>query len=140
VLDFAICGISIKHIEAVRDYLQTSLTRLMTWFGDLGLSLSANKSEMMIFSRKHENPQVLVRLGQTAFRNVTEFKYLGIIFDSKVTWRLHAEYATQGLFYEEHCGPILGCPPSLSTVVYKSTVLSVIEYGGCASLGCLTSI
>jgi hypothetical protein len=75
-----------RHVEAVRDCLQTSLTRLMTWFGDL----SANKSEMMVFSRKHENPQVSVRLGQIALRN--EFKYLGIIFDRKLTWRLHAEY------------------------------------------------
>jgi hypothetical protein len=45
--------------HAVRDCLQTSLTRLMTWFGDQGLSLSANKSEKMVFSRKHENPKVL---------------------------------------------------------------------------------
>jgi hypothetical protein len=28
--------ISEEHVEAVRDCLQTSLTRLMTWFGDLG--------------------------------------------------------------------------------------------------------
>jgi hypothetical protein len=77
--------ISGKHVEAVRDSLQTSLTILMTWFGDLGLSLSANKSEMMVFSRKHENLQVSVRLGQTAPRNITEFKYLGIIFDRKLT-------------------------------------------------------
>jgi hypothetical protein len=45
---------------------QTTLTRLMTWFEDLGLSLSANKSEIMVFYRKHKNPQVSVRLGQTA--------------------------------------------------------------------------
>jgi hypothetical protein len=38
-----------KHVEAVRDRLQMSLTRQMTWFGDLDLSLSANKSEMMVF-------------------------------------------------------------------------------------------
>jgi hypothetical protein len=84
--------ISGRHVEAVEDYLQTSLTRLMTWFGDLGLSLSANNSKMMVFSRKHENPQASVRLGQIALRNVIEFKYLGIIFDRKLTWRLHAEY------------------------------------------------
>jgi hypothetical protein len=51
------------HVEADKDYLQMSLTRLMTWFGDLSLSFSANKSKMMVFSRKHENPQVKVRLG-----------------------------------------------------------------------------
>jgi hypothetical protein len=34
---------------------------------------------MMVYSRKHKNPQVSMRLGQTALRNVTEFKYWGII-------------------------------------------------------------
>jgi hypothetical protein len=88
--DDLVVFISGKHVEAVRDCLQTSLTKLMTWFGDLGLSLSANKSDMMVFfSRKHENLQVPVRLGQTALENVTEFKHLGIVFDSKLTWRLH---------------------------------------------------
>jgi hypothetical protein len=85
-----------KNVEAVRDCLQTSLTRLMIWFGDQGLSLSANKSEMMIFSRKHENPQVSVRLGQIALRNVTEFKYLGIIFGDCMR-SISSENATQGL-------------------------------------------
>jgi hypothetical protein len=47
--DDLVVYISGRHVEAVRDCLQTSLTILMTWFGDLGLSLSANKSEMMVF-------------------------------------------------------------------------------------------
>jgi hypothetical protein len=37
--DDLVVYISGRHVEAVRDCLQTSLTRLMTWFGDLGLSL-----------------------------------------------------------------------------------------------------
>jgi hypothetical protein len=83
--------ISGKHVEAVRDCLQMSLTRLMTWFGDLGLSLSANKSEMMVFFPGNMNiPRFWLSL--TVLRNVTELKYLGIIFDRKLTWRLHAEY------------------------------------------------
>jgi hypothetical protein len=64
----------------------------MTWFGELSLLLSANKSEMMVFSRKHENLQVSGQLGQTALRNVTEFTYLGIFFDRKLTWWLHVEF------------------------------------------------
>jgi hypothetical protein len=47
--DELVVFVSGKHVEAVRDCLQTSLTRLMTWHGDMVLSLSANKSEMMGF-------------------------------------------------------------------------------------------
>jgi hypothetical protein len=52
------------------------LRLLGTWFGDLCLSLSANKSKMMVFSWKH--PQVLVWLGQSVLQNVTEFKCLNM--------------------------------------------------------------
>jgi hypothetical protein len=94
----------------------------MTWFGDLGLSLSANKSKMMVF-------------GQTGLLNVTEFKYLGIIFDRKLTWRLHAEYIHQICharvnFMKRIVGQSWGAHPACLLVLNKSTVQSVIEYGG----------
>jgi hypothetical protein len=107
-----------KHVEAVRDCLQTSRTRLITWFGDLGLSLSANKSEMVVFSRKHENPQVSVRLGQIKLRNVTEFKYLGIIF-AAACGIYPKKMPRKVQFYAERCRPILECPPSLSTGAFQ---------------------
>jgi hypothetical protein len=116
--------------------LQTSLTRMMTLFGDLSLSLSANKSEMMTFSRKHENSQVSVRLGQTALRYVTEFKYLGIIFDKKLTWRLHAEYI------QRICHARVNFMKSIEgrwcfIKVLPSLLQNTAE---CASLGCLNAI
>jgi hypothetical protein len=39
-----------KHVGAVRDCLQMSLTRMMTWF------VISQKSEIMVFSRKNVNP------------------------------------------------------------------------------------
>jgi hypothetical protein len=42
-----------KHVEAVRDCLQTSLTRLITWFGSFIVCKQVRDGG---FSRKHENP------------------------------------------------------------------------------------
>jgi hypothetical protein len=136
-----------RHNEAVRDcLLQTSLTRLTTWFRDLGLSLSANKLEMMVFSRKHENSQVSVQLGQTAFRNVTEFKYLGIIFDRKLTWRLHAENIQRRCharvnFMKSIAGQSWGAHPACLLVFFIKVLSGLLwNTAECASLGCLTAI
>jgi hypothetical protein len=90
---------------------------------------------MVVFPRKHENPQVSVRLGQIALRNVTEFKNLGIIFDRKLTWRLHAEYIQRRCharvnFMKSIAGQSWGAHPACLLVLYKSTVRSVIDYGG----------
>jgi hypothetical protein len=99
-LDFVVFT-SENHVVAVGHCLQTSLRRLMTWFGDQGLSSFIVCKQVRndgFFSRKHENHQVSVRLGrQTALQNVTEFKYLRIFFDRKLTWWLHAEYIQQRL-------------------------------------------
>jgi hypothetical protein len=67
--DDLVVYISGKHVEAVRECLQTSLTRLMTWFGT---SVKSEEVRNDGFSRKHESPQILVRLGETTLRNVTE--------------------------------------------------------------------
>jgi hypothetical protein len=76
------------------------------------------------FSRKHKNPQVSVRLGQTA-----------IIFDRKLTWWLHAEYIQRRCharvnFMKSIAAQFWGAHPACPLVLYKSTVRSVIEYGG----------
>jgi hypothetical protein len=111
-----------KHVEAVRDCLQTSLTRLMTWHCSRQVRSDG-------FSRKHENPRVSKR--QTALRNVIEFKYLRIIFDRKLTWRLHAEYIqrrchTRFNFMKSITGEFSGTNPAFIKVLVRS----VIEYGG----------
>jgi hypothetical protein len=80
-------------LSRFRDSLQTSLKRLMTCFGDLGLSLSVKKSEMMVFFP--ENMKILrFRCGSVRlhFEMSLNLNYLGIIFDRKLIWRLHAEY------------------------------------------------
>jgi hypothetical protein len=89
---------------------------------------------MVFFPGKHENPQVSMRMGQIALRNVTEFKYLGIIVDRKLTWRLLAEYIQRRHarvnFMKSIAGQSWGAHSACLLVLYKSTVRSVIEYGG----------
>jgi hypothetical protein len=77
-----------------------------------------------------------VRLGQIALRNVTEFKYLRIIFDRKLTWRLHVDCIQRrchagGNFMKSIAGQSWGAHPTACLLVlYKSTIGSVIQYGG----------
>jgi hypothetical protein len=81
-----------------------------------------------------------VRIGQTALLNVTESKHLGIIFDRKLTWRLHAEYIERRCharvnFMKRIAGQSWGAHPACLLALYKSTVRSVIEYDGVCSSG-----
>jgi hypothetical protein len=103
----------------------------MTWFGDLDLSLSANKSEMMVFFPGNMKIPRFMCGSVRLLQNVTEFKYLGIIFDRKLTRCLHAEYIQLRVnFMKRIADQSWGAHPACLLVLYKSTVRSLIEYDG----------
>jgi hypothetical protein len=61
---------------------------------DLGISLniffSASKLEVMLFTRKHERPPILVRIGSYLLPQTTCFTYLGVFFDAGLRWSCRA--------------------------------------------------
>jgi hypothetical protein len=59
------------------------------------MTISASKSEVMLFTRKHERLPILVRIGSYVLPQATCFKYLGIFFDSGLRWSCHVKYVRQ---------------------------------------------
>jgi hypothetical protein len=55
---------------------QTACTSLNVFFSSMGLTISASKSEVMLFTRKHE------RIGSYVLPQTICFKYLGLFFDA----------------------------------------------------------
>jgi hypothetical protein len=72
---------------------QTACTSLNIFFSSMGLTICASKSEAILFTRKHERPPILVRIGSYVLPQTTCFKYLGIFFDDGLRWSCHAKYA-----------------------------------------------
>jgi hypothetical protein len=56
------------------------------FFSLLGLTISSTKSEVVLFSRKHLRPSVLIRIGGRLLPQVVSFKYLGVFFDVGLRW------------------------------------------------------
>jgi hypothetical protein len=69
-----------------RRLVQTACTSLNVFFSSMGLTISALKSEVMLFTRIHERPPILVRIGFYVLPQTTCFKYLGIFNDSGLQW------------------------------------------------------
>jgi hypothetical protein len=63
-------------------------TLLIFFFCSMGLTISASKSEVMLFTRIHERPPILKRIGSYVLPQTTRFKYLGIF------WVLYGEDAS----------------------------------------------
>jgi hypothetical protein len=52
------------------------------FFSSMALTISASKSEVMLFTRKHERLPILLRIGSYVLPQTTCFKYLVIFFDA----------------------------------------------------------
>jgi hypothetical protein len=56
------------------------------------LTISSSKSEVMLFSRKHERPPNLIRIGSHVLPQAMTFKYLGVFFDCGLRWITQTKY------------------------------------------------
>jgi hypothetical protein len=70
--------------------LQRGLTAVK-WFERWNIKINEGKLPAIYFSRRLRVPEDVWQLngGNTAF--VNNVKYLGVIFDRRITWRLHIE-------------------------------------------------
>ena len=87
-------AISGKKPDYLARVLQTSLIKLERWGESVGLDFSAEKSQILVFSRRTKHPVILENLPPIMLQGrvveyVTEATYLGMLLDSKLTWKPH---------------------------------------------------
>lgn len=127
----SVTGQSANHLS---EPLQNTLNNLSRWAMELGIEFSTEKTEMVVFSRKHNPPSLkLYLLGKLIIQSLV-FKYLGIWFDSKGTWACQIRYLKQKCqqrinFLRTITGTWWGAHPTDLIRLYQTTIRSVLEYG-----------
>ncbi len=89
--DFCICYRS-KHMHTIERQLQQVLNNLSKWSNQNGFKFSKTKTKCMHFcqSRKmHPDPEL--KLDGVPIEVVNDFKFLGLLFDSKLTFIPHID-------------------------------------------------
>ena len=114
--------------------LQDTLDNLSTWALKLGIEFSPEKTELVVFTRKHNPAQLQLRLMGETISQVLVAKYLGVWFDSKCTWACHIRNLNQKCqqrisFLRTITGTWWGAHPRDLIRLYQTTILSVLEYG-----------
>lgn len=114
--------------------LQDTLDNLTMWATQLGIEFSSEKTEYVVFSKKHNPAQLHLQLSGKSITHSMSFKYLGVWFDSKGTWGKHIRYLKQKCdqrtnFLRSITGTWWGAHPQDLIKLYQSTILSVLEYG-----------
>jgi hypothetical protein len=69
--------------------LQRGLSSMEAWCKRWNIKINEDKTQGIYFSRSRRPPVSHLTLNGRTF--VNSVKYLGVIFDRRVTWRLHIE-------------------------------------------------
>jgi len=124
-----------KLPETRRKQIQKNLDELVRWAQSFGMKLSDKKSKIVKFT-KRKSPIVLpsFKIGDKNISQVSETKFLGVIFDEKLTFRSHIDSTVEKASKDISILKFLGsnklgvCRNSLLHVL-NSKIRSKLEYG-----------
>jgi hypothetical protein len=71
--------------------LQRGLSSMETWYERWNIKINEDNSQRIYFSRNRRPPKFQITLNRRNIQFVNNAKYIGVIFDKAVTWRLHAK-------------------------------------------------
>ena len=121
-------------ITETKNKIQRALDCLTKWSKETGFKFSINKSFYVIFTRKTKFQEPVLFLCGRPIERKLSAKYLGITFDSKLTWGLHIDDLV------ERCKQPMtllkmvarrqwGGDRKTLTLMYKQLIRSKIDYG-----------
>lgn len=138
---------SSHDIENLGNTMQNSIKKLEKWSKRSGLIFSTEKTKCIHFCKlrkPHEDPQL--KLNNRNLSYVNEHKFLGLIFDKKLSWKTHIKETKTKCqkamnIIKSLCSKKWGSSRKTLLNVYQSVILSRIDYGAIVySSACRTSL
>ena len=145
-LDKALSGVSLsqyaddiaiwksnRNVKYINTKIQQNLDLTSDWCCKWGFKLSASKTQAVLFTNKR-NREAKLKIHDKFIDFHTSAKFLGVIFDHKLSWHEHINYilsrckkkinllkCISGLDWGADCCTLLR--------IYKSLIKPVLEYG-----------
>lgn len=88
---------SINLLNADENSINIELDKISVWLKLNKLSLNVAKTKAIIFSSKKTIKIPNIKINSTSIDFVESFNYLGIIIDTKLTWKEHINHITKRL-------------------------------------------
>ena len=132
--DFVICFCS-RNMDIIERQLQQCLNKLQIWSDENGFKFSKTKTKCMHFCnlrRLHPDPDLT--LGNTKLEVVPEFKFLGVIFDKKLSFLPHIKSLKKKCQKAMNILRVIahsdwGADKKVLLRLYRSLIRSKLDYG-----------
>jgi hypothetical protein len=128
-----------KNLKTLENIVNTELRNIYNWLTANKLSLNIKKSNFIIFHSYQKRPDYAVDLKMYDAQSNTfvslatknYIKYLGVLMDSKLTWKFHIGYIASNLSRRIGIIARLRHFVPVSTLIsnYKSLMLPYLTYG-----------
>ena len=124
-----------KHLSTISSVMEATLRIIHQWATRVGLAVNPEKTDLVIFTwRTKFDPWEPPKLGGTVLAVKDHTKYLGVILDSKLLWKLNVEErvkkASNALYAcKTMLGKTWGLTPKLTHWVYTAVARPILLYG-----------
>ena len=95
------------------------LCKLSLWFNCNRLSLNLKKTYSMLFTNKCVNMNFDIYLNKTIIKQVNSIKFLGVIIDENITWKIHCDKV------HTSTSRVLGILRKLKYILPEKTLFSI---------------
>ena len=125
---------SSKNVKFLQNKIQSALDDIHIWCNKWGFKISIAKTKAILFTNKRNHPKISLNFNNTPLNIVDKVKFLGIIFDSKLTWQHHIQYIVDKCKTRVNllkCFSGMAWGPGKDTLchIYKALIRSRIDYG-----------
>jgi len=80
-----------RNIDHLQQKMQTAINQVGKWSFKWEFHVSVEKTQFICFSKKRVKPTVDLRIYGQSLKQVNELRYLGVWFDSKLTFKNHVQ-------------------------------------------------
>ena len=124
-----------RSAKVAEIHLQNALDNVIQWCRKWQVQMNAGKSQVVMFSKcpTHRNEDVNLKMFGQTIPTGNEATYLGVIFDSRLTWEHHINNISQRAYGRLNILRAMASlskkhNPSLLTQLYNTTTRSIFEY------------
>ena len=127
-------------LDIIRTRTQQSINTIERWCASKGLTISALKTKIVMFTWKRKWSLKPIQVGGIDIPLSNTVKFLGITLDSKLNFNSHisniTRKATASLMQcKRAVGPTWGLTPSICKWIYTVAIRPIISYGSVKSCG-----
>lgn len=122
-----------KKLEEIKVKLEEASSSFIDICGTLKLVPSTEKTQLICYTRHRITEPIQISFNGEYITNVNCIKYLGIWFDSKLSWNMEIKNISQKCFksinlMRKMAGVSWGCHPKILLLVYRALVRSHIDF------------